>query len=604
MRLGILVVAILGVCLALGGSTRSASAHAQYVRSDPAENAFLAQPPNHLYIWYSETVELQFSEIQVLDPTGARVDLDDLHDHGDLSNPAISLKPNLTPGTYTVAWRMLSSVDGHRTAGTFAFTYGQSTGPPQAQPGNTVTFESGGSSPPRWAAVLNRWWGFTAMAALIGAVVFPALVLPAGLRAIKPDERTAREIARKASRVISATIITALVVITVTTLVSLWLQAWAASGEKGSLSALQDVWTDTRFGDIFTLRVSIIIGAVLLSVLALKRLPGLIEKGDLRESAWLCLTAASIALPLTTSLNSHAAAERTNSELYVAIDWLHLVAGGFWIGGLLQLVLLSPVILSLTERRAEYFAGVIPRFSLVALASVSVIVATGVFQWLHYLRGISAVFDSDWGYVLLVKVALLMPLLLIAAFNLLIVRPHFLSFVFQGAKTASSRILAWERRFRWAVAAEVGLAAAILVAAAVLTESTIPIRGSAAGTNGGVSTGSTAPTPSGFAQSVQADDLNLSLDVYPGKAGPNDLGVFLSDTDGDERPIQTVTVRFKYLDKPLGENEDFAQPLHAPTHYTLATSQLSLAGDWQIEVIVRREGLLDARGTFTVQVAA
>jgi copper transport protein len=599
MRLVLLAIVIALVGVALGGSPSSASAHAQYIRSQPAENEVLAQPPNHVFIWFTETLDLQYSKVQLLDSTGARKDLDDLHDHGDTSNPGLSLPPNLAPGTYTVTWSVLSSVDGHRTSGTFAFSVGVETGPPPPAAGGTVNFENAGSTPPRWASILNRWLAFTAMAALIGAVVFPALVLPAGLRAIKPDERTAGEIARKASRVISATIITALAVITVTTLVSLWLQAWAASGQKDSLIAVQDVWTDTRFGDIFTLRVSIIIGAVLLSAIALRRLPGLIEKGDLRESAWLCLIAAAVALPLTTSLNSHSAAGRSETELYVVSDWVHLVAGGIWIGGLLQLVLLTPVVLSLTEHRASFLAGVIPRFSLVALASVTVIVATGVLQWLHFLGGISAVFDSDWGYTLAVKVALLMPLLLLAAFNLLIVRPRFLSFMFQGAKTASARVLAWERRFRWAVAAEVGFAAAILVVAALLTETTIPSRGTEAVTNG---TG--APTPSALAQSAVADDLSVSLDVYPGKAGPNDVNIFLSDINGDEKPVQQVIVRYKYLDKNLGENEDFAQPLHPQSHYTLSTSQLSLAGQWEIEVIVRREGLLDARGPFIINVTA
>jgi len=599
-----LIVAIALVGVALGGNSSSAQAHAQYIRSTPAENEVLAQAPNHVFIWFSETLELQFSEVQVLDPTGGRADLDDLHHHGDLANPGLTLRPNLTPGTYTVAWRVLSSVDGHRTAGTFAFSVGQATGPPQAPTGSGFTFESSGSGPPRGATVLNRWLAFTAMAALIGAVVFPALVLPAGLRAIKPDERTAGEIAKRVSRVIGATIIAALAVITVTTFVSLWLQGWAAGGQKDSLSAVQDVWTDTRFGDIFTLRVSVLIGAILLSALALKRLPGLLEKGSLREPAWLCLIVAALALPLTTSLNSHSAAERSGTELHMAADWLHLAAGSIWIGGLLQLVLLSPVILSLTERRAEFFADLIPRFSLVALASVAVVVATGVFQWWHFLRGISAIFDSDWGYTLLVKVLLLMPLLLLAAFNLLIVRPRFLSFVFKGARTASARILAWERRFRLAVAAEVGLAAAILVVAALLTETSIPYGSTAAGTNGSAVSGGSVPTPSTIAQSIQADDLNLSLDVYPGKAGPNEVGVFLDDRDGDERPIQAVVVRYKYLDRNLGENEDFAEPFHPPSHYVLNTSQLSLAGEWEIEVIVRREGLLDARGTFTVQLQA
>jgi hypothetical protein len=227
---------------------------------------------------------------------------------------------------------------------------------------------------------------------------------------------------------------------------------------------------------------------------------------------------------------------------------------------------------------------------------VSVVVATGVFQWWHFLRGISAAFDSDWGYTLVAKVSLLLPLLLLAAFNLLIVRPRFVSFVFGGLKTASSRIMTWERRFRWAVAAEVAFAAAILLVAALLTESSIPPRGTSA-VNVAAS-----PTPSIVAKTAQADDLTLSLDVYPGRAGPNELSIFLNDNNGDERPIQAVVVRSRFLDRNLGENEDFAEAFHPPTHYILNTSQLSLAGNWEVEIIVRREGLLDARTNFTVQV--
>ena len=601
MRFWTATIAIIVLCLALGRSAPSAQAHAQYIRSQPAESAALDQAPIEVLIWFTEAIEINYSEIRVVDATGAQQDNDDTHVHFDPTNPGITLKPNLAQGTYTVLWRVLSSVDGHRTAGTFAFSVGQAIGPAPPPQAGTIDFDTDASTPPRWLAVTNRWLAFAGMAAFIGAVVFPALVLPAGLRAIRADDRNLEAIARKASRVIGVTVISALAVITVTTALSLWLQAWAATGQADSLSGLKDVWTDTRFGEIFTLRLSVLIGAILLATIALKRLPGLLEKQDLREAAWLCLLVAALALPLTTSLNSHSAAGRTETELYVASDWLHLVAGGIWIGGLLQLVLLTTAILSLTDNRASFLAAVIPRFSAVALVSVAAVVATGVFQWWHFLRGISAVFDSDWGYILVVKVTLLLPLLLLAAFNLLVVRPRFVSFVFGGIRTASSRIMKWELRFRWAVAAEVGFAAAVLLFAALLTESSIPSRSTAAGPDGRTTTAA-VPTPSGLAQSVRAGDLNLSLDVYPGIAGQNELGIFLNDADGDERTVQNVIVRFKYLDESLGENEDFAQPFHPPTHYTLSTSQLSLTGSWQIEVIVRREGLLDARGTFTVQI--
>jgi copper transport protein len=600
MRWVAFFVAIAFVGVALGANSSGASAHAQFVRSQPEANTAVAQSPIEVLIWFTESLEIDYSEIQVVDATGARQDNGDTHVHNDPTNPGITMKPNLPQGTYTVTWRVLSAVDGHRTAGTFAFTVGQAAGPTQPPPPPPPPADV--SAPPKWLSVVNRWLSFTAMAALIGAVVFPAIVLPAGLRAIRADDKTADEIGKKASRVVAGTIIVALAVIVITTAVSLWLQSWAASGESASLKAMRDVWSDTRFGEILTLRVSIIVGAILLTALSLPKLRSALARSELIEPAWVALGICAVALPLTTSLNSHSAAERTNTEAYVASDWFHLVAGSIWIGGLLQLVLLTPIVLSLTERRASFLAGLIPRFSLLAMISVAVVVATGVFQWWNFLGGISAIFDSDWGYVLAIKVALLLPLLGLAAFNLFVVRPRFVSSVFGGLKTASSRLLLWERRFRWAVAGEVGLAAAILVAAALLTETTIPASGTSAGTN--VLNAPASPTPSQVAQTVQADDLGISLDILPGKAGPNEMSIFLSDTDGDEKPIQTVAVRYKYLDKNLGANEDFAEPFHPPTHYTLQTSQLSLAGEWEIEVIVRREGLLDARGTFNVQLSA
>ena len=421
------------------------------------------------------------------------------------------------------------------------------------------------------------------MAAFLGAVVFPALVLPAGLRSLKPDEETKQRIADKVARIVRLTIISSLVLVSITTLIALWFQGWSAGNDVASLSSIKSVWADTRFGQVWTLRVSVLIGGFLLCAIAFGRLRELIVKGDWRESSWISLAICAIALPLTTSLNSHAAAERSETDFRVIVDWMHLVTGGIWIGGLLQLALITPAVLSITDKRPGFLAGVIPRFSQVALVAVGLVVTTGAIQWWHRLHGITAAFDSDYGYMLAVKVVLLAPLLLLAAFNLL-----------DSCQQLVQVGCAWERRFRWAVAGELAVALVILGVTAFLTETSTPITGSAAGTNGSTSA-SPLPTPGQFATNMKADDLDISLDVYPGKAGPNDIGIFLNDSNGDEKPVQQVIVRYKYLDQNLGENQDIAEAFHPPTHYTVSTSQLSLAGKWQLEIIVRREGLLDAR---------
>src|SRR5260221_9537951 len=101
------------------------SAHANLVRSEPAANAVLDTPPTQLKLWFSEVPEPGFSPIQILDRNGTPIDgVGTVHaDPGDATVLVVSLPP-LKPGIYTVVWKALSAVDGHVTAGGFAFVVG------------------------------------------------------------------------------------------------------------------------------------------------------------------------------------------------------------------------------------------------------------------------------------------------------------------------------------------------------------------------------------------------------------------------------------------------------------------------------------------------
>jgi copper transport protein len=101
------------------------SAHANLVRSEPAANSVLDQPPERVVIWFTEPIEAGFSEIQVLNSQGERVDKGD--SAVDNNNPTVMsvTLPALPNGTYTIAWRNLSSVDGHTVRGAFVFSVGE-----------------------------------------------------------------------------------------------------------------------------------------------------------------------------------------------------------------------------------------------------------------------------------------------------------------------------------------------------------------------------------------------------------------------------------------------------------------------------------------------
>ena len=78
-----------------------------------------------MVIWYSEPIEESFSVVTVLNSAAERVDLDDsARDPSEPSAMSVGL-PELPNGTYTVIWKNLSSVDGHKVIGSFVFAVGE-----------------------------------------------------------------------------------------------------------------------------------------------------------------------------------------------------------------------------------------------------------------------------------------------------------------------------------------------------------------------------------------------------------------------------------------------------------------------------------------------
>lgn len=102
---------------------RPAQAHAFLDRAYPAVGSTLPQAPAAVTMWFSQSLEPAFSTATVTDRGGNRVDKGDARiDPKNPSELVVSLKP-LPPGTYSVAWHVLS-VDTHTTDGHFSFDVG------------------------------------------------------------------------------------------------------------------------------------------------------------------------------------------------------------------------------------------------------------------------------------------------------------------------------------------------------------------------------------------------------------------------------------------------------------------------------------------------
>jgi methionine-rich copper-binding protein CopC len=118
--------AICVFALFLGGALlliapATASAHAEYVSSDPAMNAMLAKAPSTVTIHFSENVDPAGSNITIYDVNGKQVTPADAQvDRADLKTMQVSLSSDSSE-IYVVNWHTVSAVEGHHDSGSFRF---------------------------------------------------------------------------------------------------------------------------------------------------------------------------------------------------------------------------------------------------------------------------------------------------------------------------------------------------------------------------------------------------------------------------------------------------------------------------------------------------
>lgn len=121
-----------------------ASAHTEFVRSDPTAGATLASAPQQVTIFFSGLLDIDGSSITVVDASGATVSQGATTlSPTDQKALVVSLKSGLGNGTYTVNWTAKSE-DGHPSSDSFAFTVGAVT---QAVPSATTQLPATGTSP-------------------------------------------------------------------------------------------------------------------------------------------------------------------------------------------------------------------------------------------------------------------------------------------------------------------------------------------------------------------------------------------------------------------------------------------------------------------------
>src|SRR5205085_4711556 len=119
------------------------------------------------------------------------------------------------------------------------------------------------------------------------------------------------------------------------------------------------------------------------------------------------------------------AAQTAPRGVAVMLDWLHLVSGSIWLGGLIGLVVLWRSLPA--ARRVAGLIVCVPRFSNAAFVSVLVLLGTGIGASVLHLPVLSALWEASYGKVILLKSGLLAATLPLAAVNLLRNKPGLIA---------------------------------------------------------------------------------------------------------------------------------------------------------------------------------
>ena len=227
--------------------------------------------------------------------------------------------------------------------------------------------------------------------------------------------------------------------------------------ESLGLGTIINVLTGTRFGIVWLVRMALF---CLLAFVISAHLQGRFKI----DSAGLCVTElllSGILLILMAAAGHASAAEGMTLFVQLTIDVLHLLAAGVWLGGLIPLALFFRWI-----KAARVASNLIiaqeatARFSRLGLASVVLLLITGLFNAWYLVGGIPPLLGTTYGYLLLAKLGVLILLMGMASRNRWHLKPRLDNLAAHSEFEKIPVLLAHLQR---GVIAEVSLGAVILL---------------------------------------------------------------------------------------------------------------------------------------------
>lgn len=538
-RLYVALVAAVGAALVVAPA---ALGHAMLVATSPAADAVVAHAPARVLLRFDEAVATEPDAVRVLDSDGRPLATGPVVQRAP-DELALTLPRTLARGSYVVAWRVVS-IDTHPVHGAFVF----SVGAPGRSALGTVLRQQ--ATPPTLSAGFDvvRFAAF----ALLLLVAGGAALLMLGRDDLPPP------LERRLHRILGAAAGTLVLV----SVVALGFEGATAEGLGVGGVLHPHVYLTVareRFGEVWLARAAL---AAIVAFVA--RRPG-------RRRRMVALAAAA-PLVATPAFSGHADA---NGILALVADVAHVAAAAAWTGGLAFLVL---ALVSAGPNRWPLAARLVPRFSIMAVGSVAVLLVAGTAGGYVEVRTWSALWTTTYGRLLLAKIALVLPLLALGAYNNKFAVPRL------RAQVAS---VVEQRRFLRAAGTECTLFVAIVAVTAVLVAEP-PARGMAA----------MDMTTGTLITYGRVGPLDTRIAISPGAAGRNRI-----ELDFSGKPaIADAKVSASLADSGIGPLR-FQARRAGPHRFVVDRADLPLSGTWSLFLEVRHGNFDEWARTVSVHLA-
>jgi copper transport protein len=525
----------------------SAFAHSVLLGTEPGNDVVVQESPQRVELRFNEPVEMSLGGIRVFDSEGNQVDADEVSPN-NARRVGVAIEGELERGTYTVAWRAISA-DSDPISGAFVF-HVQERG---VQPGGiSVESLTGSSTTVDVFFTGGRFFDFALLLLSLGGSAVLVVALPSA------PWRVRRRLYGVLAGLASALALVALL--------NIFFQG-AAAGGIGILDAFRwNVFTtvlETRYGEMMLVQSALAV-TLALTAMALRHSEG----RDRRALGGLTLALGAGMAP-TPSFSGHAS---TAGKLALTSDITHVIAAALWTGGLGFLIV---ALVLARDDRWPLATRAVPRFSNLAVVSVAALLIAGVINGYLQVRTWSALWETRYGLLLLAKIALVIPLLGLGAYNNRYAVPRL--------KAGIASVLE-RRRFLTAAGVELAIMVAVVAVTSVLVNAE-PARTEALMEEMAMEEGmdAAAGDHEAFESDIDLGEIMAHVVVEPAVPGENSIHLTFEQMDAEK--LTEVSIAASLPSEDIGPLDFPAEPVQGqPGEYVAEGASLSLPGEWELRI--------------------